>query len=356
MGLHIKNLNIPDYEEVIEVKDAASGLHAFIAIHDTTLGPALGGIRFLPYSSREEALTDVLRLAEGMTYKSSISGLAVGGGKSTVIWDPKKPKPKEMLHAFAKAINFLEGRYIGAEDMNCFLEDVDTMHEVSNYVLGLPGDEGTGDPARFTARGVFVSIQAVSQYLFGDTSLRGKKVLVQGAGGVGRKLIKHLFWAGADIFISDICESVVRDICHTYGATAVSSEQVYEFECDIFAPCARGGILNEETIKKLKCKAVAGAANNQLLTREDGKRLKDKGILYAPDYLINAGGVIDVASGMNPDDQHPQKVLFKTEATFHRLLEILEIADQENICPSEAADQKARSLILEAKEKQNALV
>jgi len=355
MGLHIKKLKYDDFEEVIEVIDKARGLHAFIAIHNTTLGPALGGIRFLPYSSREEALTDVLRLSEGMTYKSTIAGLHVGGGKSTVIWDPGKPKTKEMLHAFAEAINYLEGRYIGAEDMNCSLDDVVTIHEKTPHVLGLPG-EGTGDPARFTVRGVFVAIQATAQYLWGIPSLKGKKILIQGAGGVGLKLIEMLFWAGADLFVSDIRPEAAQFACHEFGATVVDPDQTYSFECDIFAPCARGGILNKETVQQLNCKAVVGAANNQLLTPEDGKELRNRDIVYAPDYLINGGGVISVASAMNPSDLHPQKVLFHTDATFNRLLDIFKLADQENICPSVAADQTVLSLLQVEKEKQDALV
>lgn len=356
MGLRIKNLNIDGFEQVVEVIDVERSLHAFIAIHDTTFGPALGGIRFLPYETREEALTDVLRLAEGMTYKSAIIGLKTGGGKSTVIWDTSKPKPREMLQAFAEAINYLDGKYIGAEDMNCYLEDVKTIHEFTPHVLGLPGDNGTGDPARFTARGVFIGIQATAQHLWGDTSLKNKKILVQGAGGVGKKIIDHLFWAGADIFISDIDTQLAHSLCHEYDATFVPASEVFQLEYDIFVPCARGAILNDKSISTLKCKAVAGAANNQLLSPKNGEQLRSKGILYAPDYLINAGGLVSVASGLSPCDQHPKKVLFHVETIFDLLLEIFRLADKKNICTSVAADQTVKSLLQAEKESKNALV
>lgn len=356
MSLHIKKLEFKGFEEVIEIKDASCGLHAFIAIHDTTLGPAVGGIRFLNYDSPDEALTDVLRLAEGMTYKSSLAGLPAGGGKSTVIWDPKKPKPEKLLQSFAEAINYLGGRYIGAEDMNCFLEDIEVLHRFSPHILGLPGDEGTGDPARFTAYGVFLGAQATAQYLWGTPSLHERKVLIQGVGGVGYKLLKHLFWAGARLYISDLNPEVVRKAAHEYGATIVAPEDVYSIECDIFAPCARGGILNSKNIPLLRCKAVVGAANNQLLNSEDGQALTAKNILYAPDYLVNAGGVIDVVSGLNPTEMHPQKVLFKTEQIFDRLLQVYELAEKAQACTASTADQLALQIIQDAQEHKNALV
>ncbi len=355
MGLHIKTLNIAGYEKVIEIQDRTCGLHAFIAIHDTTLGPALGGIRFLPYNTPQDALKDVLRLAKGMTYKSAIADLKAGGGKSTVIWDPNYPKPKELLQSFAEAINSLNGLYVGAEDMNCLLSDIETMHKFSPHILGLPGD-GTGDPARFTARGVFVGIQATAQYLWGSDSLRGKKIAIQGAGGVGEKLIQHLFWAGANLYVSDLRPDVLKYICHEYGAQAVACDQIYDLECDIFVPCAQGAILNPDTIPRLNCKAVVGAANNQLLHLKDSLLLKDKGILYAPDYLVNGGGVISVASAMPLNDSHPQKVLFQADKTYDRLLSIYQRADKEGICPSTAADKYVEEKLSGIKEKQNALV
>ncbi len=355
MSLHIKKLDIPDFEEVIEIKNSSCGLHAFIAVHDTTFGPSLGGIRFLPYSSGEEALNDVLRLAKGMSYKSTLASLKVGGGKSTVIYDPKNPKSKELLHSFAEAINYLGGRYIGAEDMNCTLNDLVTLHENTHHVLGLPG-EGTGSPAPYTARGVFIGMQATAQHLWGTTSLKGRSILLQGIGGVGSRLLEHLFWAGADLYISDLNSEAVKKASHEYGAHIVKPKDVYDFECDIFAPCAQGGTLNPTTISRLKCKAVVGAANNQLASDKDGLALVEKNILYAPDCVVNVGGVISVASAINPEDTHPQKVLFHTERIFDRLLEIYQLAERQETCPSLVADQLAQSLILQEKEKQNALV
>lgn len=356
MSLDIKKLDIPEFEEVIEITDIENGLHAFIAIHDTTFGPALGGIRFLPYSTREEALIDVLRLAKGMTDKSTLAGLKVGGGKSTVICDISKPKSKAMLHAFAKAINSLEGRYIGAEDMNCFLSDISTLHEISPYILGLPGKEGTGDPARFTVWGVFKAIEATAYYLWGSKSLKGKKILIQGTGGVGSKLLELLFWAEAELYISDIREDLVQQLAHEYGAQVIAPSDVYDFECDIFSPCAQGGILNEKTIAKLRCKAVVGGANNQLLTPEDADRLVKRNIVYAPDFLINVGGVISVASAINPDDTPLQKVIQKTNEIYDRLIDIYKKAAQLNISPAKVCSQTVENLLSEEKEKRNALV
>lgn len=355
MSLQIKELSIKDYENVIEVTDSSNGLHAFIAIHDSTLGPSMGGIRMLPYSSREEALEDVLRLSKGMTYKNAISGLPHGGGKATFILDPSKPKSREMLHSFAEAVNHLDGNYICAEDMGCTLDDVSTIHEVTNYVTGLPG-QGSGDPARFTAWGVYKGIQAVSFRLWGTTCLKGKKIAFQGIGGVGSKLLERLFWEEAILYIADYDNEKLKWAAHEYGATIIDPEEIYDIDCDIFAPCARGKTLNKDTIARLKCPAVAGAANNQLETPEDGKRLQQKGILYAPDYLLNAGGVISCASPYSPVGPEQIHVVKKTNKIFDKLLEVFELAEQKEVCPSVAADELVQSLIKSKKEKNNASV
>lgn len=355
MGLNIKELKIKDYDRVIEIQDLSRGLHAFIAIHDRTMGPGVGGTRILPYESREEALTDVLRLSKGMTYKAALANTQTGGSKSSLIIDPKIGKTRELLEAYAEAVNYLNGQHICAEDMNCTEDDLRIIKKVSPHVLGLTED-GTGDPSRFTAFGVFRSIQATALTLWGSESLVGKKVAVQGIGGVGLKLLAHLFWAGADLIVTDINQKLLDFAQHEYAAKVVSLDEILKVECDIFAPCARGGVLNKESIPQLKCACVVGAANNQLLEEEDAKRLFERGILYAPDYVANAGGLICIASGLDPEGPNSQKMRFKTNQIYNRLLEIYQLAEQKKLTPNAAANQLVESLLEEEKNSKNALV
>lgn len=355
MGLHIKELEIDDYDTVIEAKDPSRHFHAFIALHDLTMGPGLGGTRILPYDTREEALEDVLRLSKGMTYKAALANTHTGGSKSTLIVDPKVGKTREFLEAFAETVNYLNGRHICAEDMNCTEEDMRIIQKVTPHCLGLP-DEGTGDPARFTAWGVFKGIQATAKHLWGSDCLKGKTIALQGIGGVGGKLMQHLFWAGADLIVADLNPSLLKKAEHDYAAKIVKPEEILSTPCDILAPNARGGILNKKTIERLNCAAVVGAANNQLLEDADAERMHAKGILYAPDYLVNAGGVINVASPLNPEGPDPQNTLFKTDQIYNRLLEIYQLAEKNNISPSKAADQLVETLLKEEKSQKNALV
>lgn len=354
MGLHIKELKIKDYEQVIEIKEPSANFHAFIAIHNTTMGPGLGGTRILPYSSSDDALTDVLRLAKGMTYKAVLGNTHTGGSKSVLILPPEGKTPA-FLKAFAEAVNYLDGKHICAEDMNCTEDDLRIVKKSTKFCLGLPED-GTGDPARFTAWGVFKGIQATAKQLFGSDSLVGKKIALQGIGGVGGKLLAHLFWAGADLYVADYQEDLLKQTEFEFATTTISPDEILSLECDILAPCARGGILNREVIENLNCKAVVGAANNQLLENEDAERLHEKGILYAPDYLVNAGGLIGIASGLDPKAPQSQKVLFKTDQIYNRLLEIYDLAKKKNISPSLAADHLVETLLEEEQSEKNALV
>lgn len=354
MGLHIKELTETNFEKVIEIQDPSRHLHAFIAIHSTVMGPGLGGTRILPYQSAREALKDVLRLAKGMTYKATLANTHTGGSKSTIILPPGG-KSKELFEAYAEALNYLEGKHICAEDMNCTEQDIETIHSKSPYCLGLPGN-GTGDPSRFTAWGVFQAMKAVCQKLYGSDSLKGKKVLLQGIGGVGGKLLDSLFWSGADLLISDISEDALKKAAHHYGAAIVPLDEVMTTPCDLFAPCAIGGILNPTTIASLKCSAVVGGANNQLEDESCADLLMQKGILYAPDYLVNSGGLISVASPLDPMGACPKRVLEKTNLIRNRLLEIFELADKKQLSPSAAANQLVEDLLIDETKGKNVLV
>lgn len=354
MGLHIKELEFQDYEKVIEIRDPQRHLHAFIAIHSTLMGPALGGTRILPYSSREEALTDVLRLAKGMTYKAALCHSGTGGSKSTIIL-PKEGKSQAFFDAYAEGVNYLGGKHLCAEDMNCTESDLVMIHKVTPYCLGLPGD-GTGDPSPYTAWGVFRGLQAVSKKLWGTDELEGRTVAIQGIGGVGGKLLHHLFWAGAKLIVSDLDQELLKKAAHQYCAQIIPKEEFIQAKCDILAPCARGGLLNSTTIPKLRCQAIAGAANNQLETEEDGDRLFKKGILYAPDYLVNAGGLMSVASGLDPQLYPPTSVRNRTSNIYQRSLEIFDLAEKKGISTDAAANEIVDQLMMEERKSKNALV
>ncbi|MFN0065304.1 MAG: Glu/Leu/Phe/Val dehydrogenase dimerization domain-containing protein [Chlamydiales bacterium] len=293
LSLEFHELNIEGYERVVEIREREVGLHAIVAIHDTTLGPALGGTRAYAYKSFDDALEDVLRLSEGMTYKAAIAESGTGGGKSVLIMDSHKPKSPALLEAFAEAVNYFEGTYICAEDIGMSVADLAMINKNTKYAVGLP--TSSGNPARFTAWGGFRGVQATCYKLFGSPSVSGRTFAIQGLGAVGMEIAGHLFWGGARLIVTDINQAVVDKAVRDFGAIAVSPEAIFGVECDVLVPCAMGGILNCETIPLLRCKAVAGLANNQLLTAEDGDALYKREILYAPDYVINAGGLLNVA-------------------------------------------------------------
>ncbi len=327
-GLQIEKLPIKGYEQVVKVSHPKVGLTAIIAIHDTTLGPALGGIRIQPYETFDAALEDVLRLAKGMTYKSAISDVGFGGGKSVIIADPKKDKTPELLMAFGAAVESLGGQYICAEDVGCSTEDVKIVRKATKYVVGLPHEKSSGDPGPFTAWGTFRGIQASVKKLFGSDSLEGKIVAVQGLGNVGAVLCDYLFWAGADLILSDIDESKAKKLAAKYGARTVSVDQILKVDCDVLAPCALGAIINDQTIPHLRCRAIAGSANNQLHRDHHANMLDEKGILYAPDFVINAGGLLNVSAELEETGYLPTWPREKAHRIYDTLLAIYEIAEK----------------------------
>ncbi|MBT8197322.1 MAG: leucine dehydrogenase [Acidimicrobiia bacterium] len=283
------------HEEVLFGSDPVSGLRTIIAIHSTALGPALGGTRFYPYATEDEALTDVLRLAKGMTYKSAAAGLDLGGGKAVIIGDPRTDKTERLLRAYARVIDSLGGRYVTAEDVGTTTEDMITISRETKHVSGLPAEYGgSGDPSPATATGVLSAIRATARHLWGDDDLTGRRFAIQGVGKVGGSLAELLVKSGASIVVSDTYQPAVDHAVAAYGATAVGVGDIYDVECDLFAPCALGASFTADTIPRLRCEAIAGSANNQLETTADADRLIERGITYVPDFIVNAGGVINI--------------------------------------------------------------
>ncbi len=327
--LEIKELNVPGYEKVIEAINLSAGLHCFIAIHNTTLGPALGGTRIYPYRTEKEALGDALRLARAMTYKSALAETGFGGGKAVILASHVHIKSEKLLLAFADAVNYLEGKYIAAEDVGSSIHDLLIIHQRTPYVAALPTKSSSGDPSRFTSWGVLAGMRAVAKTLWGSDSLAGKRIAIQGLGNVGSKLARDLFWEGADLIIADLDPEQVDNLCRSYEAERATTDKIAFEKCDIFAPCAMGGVFNSETIPKLKCKAIAGSANNQLLEPHHGEELMERGILYAPDFVINAGGIINAAGEFDPGGYSPKKSLKKTNKIFDTLLSIFTTAQKE---------------------------
>ncbi len=339
--LKIKEILVPGYKRVIEAIDQNAGLHSFIAIHDTTLGPALGGARIYPYANPKAALEDVLRLAKGMTYKSALSECGLGGGKSVIIADPHKDKTDSLLLAFGEAIHSLKGDYITAEDVGSSPEDMMIIRRSTPYVTALPTNQSSGDPSHFTAWGVFKGMQAVAQKLWHNKSLRNKRILIQGLGHVGSKLAALLFWEGADLILSDIDLKQMHGLAHLYGAKIVMPADSYSTPCDIFSPCAMGGILNDKTIPQLKCRAIVGSANNQLGTPEHGFLLMKSGILYAPDYIVNSGGLINVSVELDPLGYDPKASRDRVDHIYDRMLSIFHKSEKEHKSTSQVADEIA---------------
>jgi leucine dehydrogenase len=281
-----------NHEQLLFCNDNATGLKAIIAVHNTVLGPALGGTRMWKYNNELEALNDVLRLSRGMTYKNSISGLNLGGGKAVIIGDSRSMKSEAMFRRFGKFVESLAGKYITAEDVGISPEDMTWVNMETDFVAGLPGR--SGDPSPVTAFGTYVGMKACAKKQFGSDSLAGKKVAVQGVGHVGEYLVKHLAEENAEVFITDIHEPTLKRIAKEYGAKVVGIDEIYDIDMDIYAPCALGATVNDDTLERLKCSIIAGAANNQLANENiHGQAVLDKGIVYAPDYALNAGGVIN---------------------------------------------------------------
>lgn len=314
-----------DYEQLVFCQDKQSGLKAIIAIHDTTLGPALGGTRMWTYESEEAAIEDALRLARGMTYKNAAAGLNLGGGKTVIIGDPRKDKNEEMFRAFGRYIQGLNGRYITAEDVGTTVEDMDIIHDETDFVTGIsPAFGSSGNPSPVTAYGVYKGMKAAAKAAFGTDSLEGKTVAVQGVGNVAYNLCRHLHEEGAKLIVTDINKEAVERAVAEFGARAVDPDDIYSQECDIYAPCALGATINDDTIPQLKAKVIAGAANNQLKETRHGDQIHDMGIVYAPDYVINAGGVINVADELY--GYNSERALKKVEGIYGNIERVLEIS------------------------------
>jgi leucine dehydrogenase len=333
-----------EHDELVFWSDVSAGYRGLIAIHDTTLGPALGGIRFWDYPSEAEAIIDVLRLARGMTYKAAITGLALGGGKSVIVGDNHTTDREAIFRAHGRAIESLGGRYIAAEDVGTSVDDMEYVHGETQWVAGLRG--GSGDPSPITAFGVYRGIKACARFRYGDDSLEGKHVVVQGLGHVGYHLCKLLDVEGARLSVSDIEEDRVRKAVTEFGAMAVAADEVYGVAADIFAPCAMGAVINDDTVGMLKVDIVAGSANNQLAETRHGQALHERGIVYAPDYVINAGGLCNVYGELQGWTAEQSRE--KAGGIYDNLLQTLEHAKEEDIPTNQAADRVARQRLHEA--------
>lgn len=329
-----------DYEELLFFQDKATGLRAIVAIHDTTLGPALGGCRFWQFTSERAAIDDALRLARGMTYKAAAAGLDLGGGKSVIIGNPKTHKTEELLRAFGRFIQTLRGRYIVAEDVGTSPDDMKIIHKETRYVAGIETVRGgSGDPSPVTAYGLLHGMQACAREVFGTRELAGFTVAIQGAGHVGYNLAKYLRKEGARIIVTDLYKKNAKRVVDEFGAEYVKPDEIYSVECDVFSPCALGGILDDANIRKLKCRIVAGSANNQLKTGRHGYRLAERGILYAPDFVINSGGLINVADEMRGYNR--SRAMHRAARIYNAVARVIKLSREEGVPPHEAADRVA---------------
>lgn len=333
------------HEEIVMCSDPSIGYKGILAVHSTRLGPALGGTRFWQYSTDEEAITDALRLSRGMTYKNAVAGLHLGGGKSIIIGDNKTKDREKIFRAHGRFVETLGGRYITAEDVGTSTKDMSYVQLETKHVAGLAGK--SGDPSPVTAHGVFRAVQASANRKWGSDSLQGKTVAVQGCGSVGSYLANELHEAGAKLIVSDIDAARTARVAKATGAKVVQGEAIFSADADIFSPCALGGIINDKTIPKLKVQIVAGGANNQLLEERHGDELQRRGILYAPDYVANAGGVINVYGEVVGWDA--QRALDKADDIYDTILKVFDIAESKTIPTYEAADRLAEQRLAEAK-------
>ena len=339
-----EHINGDGYEQIVFCSDDHSGLRAIIAIHSTALGPALGGTRFYPYPSEEEALVDVLRLAKGMTYKAAAAGLDLGGGKAVIIGDSRRIKTEELLRAYGRFVETLGGRYITAEDVGTALGDMDVARRESRWVTGCSHTfGGSGDPSPVTAYGVLQGIKACALEAFGDADLSQRTVAVQGVGKVGYALCGYLVNEGAKVTVADADVDNLARAVSDHGVETAPPEKIHALDVDIFAPCALGAVINDDTITDLNCQVVAGAANNQLATEEHGEKLRDLGILYAPDFVINAGGLINVEDELRGYDR--TRAMKRVEGIYKQLQHIFAMSRERNISTARAAMEYAEDRI-----------
>lgn len=331
-----------EHEQVLFCQDKEVGLKAIIAVHNTVCGPSLGGTRMWNYATEEEAIKDVLRLSRGMTYKNAISGLDLGGGKAVIIGDSRKDKSEALMRRFGQFVDSLGGKYITAEDVGISPQDMQWVSMETKHVAGLPGK--SGDPSPVTAFGVYMGMKASAKVQFGSDSLAGKKVAVQGVGHVGEYLVGHLQKEGAEIFITDIHDETLKRVANEYGAAVVAPDAIYDIDMDIYAPCALGATVNDETLKRLKCSVIAGAANNQLANESiHGEQVRGMGMIYAPDFLINAGGVMNCAGEVYNIAE--DKVMSMAENIYNTTIEIITKSREEGIPTYLAANRMAEERI-----------
>ncbi|GLX80200.1 leucine dehydrogenase [Thalassotalea insulae] len=339
-------VDFDDHEQVVFCSDEKTGLKAIIAVHSTTLGPAAGGCRFWNYASDEAALTDVLRLSRGMTYKNAMAGLKLGGGKAVIIGDPKSIKSEELFKAFGHSVNNLNGRYYTAEDVNITTTDMATVNQVTDFVAGLDGK--SGNPAPFTALGTFLGIKAAVKFKLGKDDLTGIKVAVQGLGSVGYNLCEKLHAAGAELVVTDINQEALDKAATEFNAKVVGLDEIYSQDVDVFSPCALGASINDDTIDQLKASIIAGCANNQLAQNKHDQLLKDRGILYVPDYVINAGGIINVSLEIYPEPYCAEEATRLVEKIYDTLMTVFENAAKQDKPTGVVADEMAREIIANA--------
>jgi len=338
-------LQSKEHEQIVLCSEPSVGLKAIIAIHDTTLGPALGGVRMWPYENEQQALRDVLRLSRGMTYKAAISGLQLGGGKAVIIGDPHTDKSEGLFRAFGRYVDGLAGRYITAEDVGMEVKNMEWVHAETKYVTGIPeAIGGSGDPSVVTAYGVYMGMKACTKKAYGSDSLQGKRIAIQGAGHVSSYLAKHLEKEGVELFVCDLYEEKAYELAQQVKAKVVEPNEIFGLDVDIFSPCALGGIINDNTIPELKCDIIAGAANNVLdEAMKHGNMLLERGIIYAPDYVINAGGLINVAGEL--EGYNRDRAYQKASGIYDTILEVLKYAEREKTPTYMASDRLAEERI-----------
>ncbi|PWU16686.1 MAG: leucine dehydrogenase [Bdellovibrio sp.] len=334
-----------EHEQVVFCNDKSVGLKAIIAVHNTALGPALGGTRMWNYNNEEDALIDVLRLSRGMTYKAAAAGLNLGGGKAVILGDAKTQKTEALFRAFGQFVNSLNGRYITAEDVGTGVKDMEYVFMETPWVTGIPKEMGgSGDPSPYTARGVLMGMTAAVKWQLGKDSVRGLRVAVQGLGSVGSHLVRNLVEEGAKVIISDIDPEKVKRLVAEYKVEPMAPEQILAADCDILAPCALGAVVNEQSIRKLKCKIIAGGANNVLAEARFGDQLKEMGILYTPDYVINAGGLMNVFVEL--EGYSSDRSMDKTKHVYDNCMNVFSIAKRDGVGTHVAADRLAEERIL----------
>jgi len=339
-----ETISTSGHEQIVFCHSKDAGLKAIIAIHNTVLGPALGGLRMWPYKTEQEALNDVLRLSRGMTFKNAVAGLNLGGGKAVIIGDPAKDKSEALFRAFGRFVDSLNGRYITAEDVGIDVNDMEYVFRETEFVTGVHQVHGgSGDPSPFTAYGTLQGLMAALSHKFGNEDVGKHTYAVQGAGHVGSEFIKLLREQGAKVFVTDINKEAVQRCVDEMGCEAVGLEEIYDVDADVYSPCALGGTVNEQTLPRLKCKIICGAANNQLATDEIGDEVQKRGLLYAPDYAVNAGGVMNVS--LEIDGYNRERAMRMMRTIYYNVGRIFQISDRDHIPTYKAADRMAEERI-----------